>query len=125
MFYQKDYILRQIETTISALARIIFGKEEPGIISLDEDRAGAGDPLLEELGRLLERGNVNEAEQALFDALELRADPPNRAQLLIALKFYDRLNRWTDAALSAAGYDRSEIREGLAEIARLYGVDII
>ena len=83
--------------------------------------AAAGDcpPLLEELKALCGRGEINAAENLLFEELDF-SDP---GTLPIALAFYEHLNRFTDQELEARDYSREEIFEGVKDCAEQYGVD--
>ena len=81
---------------------------------------GEGDARsLEELKALCGRGEINAAENLLFEELDF-SDP---GTLHIALAFYEHLNRFTDQELEARDYSREEIFEGVKDCAEQYGMD--
>lgn len=125
MFYQKDYIIRQIEMMAGALARLILGKDMPEIPVLEETHTGDVDPLRARLLAMVARLEINQAEQILFDELDQYNGMPCREILSAALVFYSRVNELADGPLQAANYSRDEIREGLAEVSRRYGLDVL
>ncbi len=115
--FQDDYILREIERMTRFLAKVLFGKESAAE-SLEEEASLSGEGLLYfRLRTLIGEGKVNEAENLLFDEFEKDPGPP---LLAVALQFYSDLNNLTDGELKRSDFSREEIRDGLAEIRRLY-----
>ena len=117
----EDYIVRMIRDMGRLLARVMgSGALEPGTAEEAEALAsGDGVPLLEELKDLCGRGEINQAENLLFERLDF-SDP---STFPIALEFYQHLNRFSDRELEAWDYSREEIYEGLRDCALEYGVD--
>jgi hypothetical protein len=118
--FQQDYIMRQIRNMARMIGLLLFGWDLEEPILLEEVAAGDGDPLRARLLDLLGTRQVNAAEDLLFEAME----PGNPSHTRIALAFYERLNGWTDEALEAAGFSREEVRQGLAELARQWGIPV-
>lgn len=119
MYYNNDYILRQIEL-LGKGVRVMLGKQEAG----DEEEMIAEDGrlsgeifLLHRLRALLYEGRVNEAENLLFENLERQMNP---AYFATAVTFYSEVQRLSDGELAEAGFSRAEIAEGLADVRRLY-----
>lgn len=115
--------MRQVDMFVQALARLLLGKDagETFTQELNEyDTAGESDPFAAQLHALLDEGRINEAENLLFD----RIGGGNRAYIKTGLTFYDRLNRKSDEFLEAHGFSRAEVREGLEDFARAYGIDL-
>lgn len=76
------------------------------------------DLFYQELCGLLSQGRINEAENRLYEEL----DPSDIRYLRIAIDFYLQLNERDDAYLEAHDFTRTEIEEGLEQIAQQYGV---
>ena len=96
------------------------GKASAGAVEhLPVARVGNLASTLEELKALCGRGEINAAENLLFEELDF-SDP---GTLPIALAFYEHLNRFSDQELEARDYSREEIFEGVKDCAEQYGVD--
>ena len=80
--------------------------------------AGDGLGFLEELKALCSHGQVNLAEDRLFEELDFS----DESTFPIALGFYEHLNRFSDKELEAWDYSREEIFDGLRDCAEQYGV---
>lgn len=119
--FQNDWIMRQIEMAVQFIVRMLFGREllDDGLI--EEIRAGESGPLLRKLEQMIKKSKINEAENLLFDAMS----PGDVETLRVALVFYETLNAMDDRALDDAGFGREEIRDGLSDITRQYGINIM
>ena len=100
----EDYIVRMIRDMGQMLARVLGSQawEPDRCAEVWEAAAGDCPPLLEELKALCGRGEINAAENLLFEELDF-SDP---GTLPIALAFYEHLNRFTDQELEARDYSR-------------------
>ena len=90
MQLQEDWLMRQINSMAQAIAKAIFGREEPEY--LPDGEFPETDPLHGRLLDLLDQRRINEAENLLFE----QASEDDIAYLLVAADFYDRLT--ADAA---------------------------
>ena len=92
--FQNDYIMRQIETFVRLLAKVLLCKEEDDLFtfSIIEKMGDEADPLLAKLGGLVDRGEINEAEDCLFEELE------------------------------SCNFSREEITEAVKDIGRRFGI---
>ena len=117
----EDYIVRMIRDMGRMLARVLGSDalEPERAVELWTERAGDCPPLLEELKALCDRGNINQAENRLFEETDF-SDPRT---LAVVLAFYEHLNRFSDKELEAWDYSREEIFEGVKDCAEQYGVD--
>lgn len=116
--FENDYMMRQIEDCVKALGKVLFEKQS----GADELFTEAG--VLSEtsflsyrLNRLIGEGKINEAENILFDALEIDPKPD---LLKVALDFYATLEKRSDAELAEADFSREEILDGLQSVQKLY-----
>lgn len=122
-YYEKDYIMRLIHGIALVLARILLGRqmEEQGEIAdfLDRKEKKENDRL----ARMIDEGQINEAEDLLFDLLE-NDGREDRKKAALALAFYDYLNEKDDAFLEAAGFSREEIIKGLEDAMKAVHMEI-
>lgn len=118
--YQQDYVMRQIETAVRFIAKLMFGSESLTEAFIEMNLDSSTDYLLSDLLKMVERGEYAKAEDLLFE----RIDPKNTNYLAVALTFYDRLNILSDRELENGRFSREEIREGLRDIAKEYGIEL-
>ncbi len=113
-YYEKDYIMRLIHGIARVLARLLFGREY-------ED-AGELAPLMAEeakrhndyLRNMIDLGQINAAENRLFDLLRNTAWEDRQKAALI-LSFYDYVNSKEDSFLDRADFSREEIISGMRD----------
>lgn len=114
--FQEDYILRQIQSMAQALAKIMFRKDTTRYELPAESERSAADFLYLRLKKLIGEGELNQAENLLFDQL----DTSDLRYLELAVDFYSELNRFDNRYLDAHDFSRSEIQQGLQEISEMY-----
>lgn len=122
-YYEKDYIMRLIHGIALVLARLLLGRqmEEEGEISsvLGREEKEKNDYLL----KMIDEGQINEAEEILFDLLENTAwDDKQKA--ILAICFYDHVNEKEDEFLEKAGFSREEIISGLEDAMKAVNMEI-
>ena len=117
----EDYILRMIQEMGQMLARILGSDALDPTDQVQPETLHAGDGLgfLEELKALCSHGQVNLAEDRLFEELDFSAP----SALVTVLGFYEYVNSFSDQHLEAWGYSREEIYQGLADCGERFGVD--
>lgn len=118
--YQQDWIIRQIRNMGQAIAKIIFGKDSMEYELTDETNSERANLLYKELLYLLESLKINEAENLLFEKMEIG----DIKYLNIALDFYSRLNQLSDEQLEKGDFTRKEIKMGLEDALEIYGINI-
>ena len=103
------------------LARILGSDALDPTDQVQPETLHAGDGLgfLEELKALCSHGQVNLAEDRLFEELDFSAP----SALITVLGFYEYVNSFSDQQLEAWGYSREEIYQGLADCGERFGVD--
>lgn len=122
-YYEKDYIMRLIHGIAQVLARLLLGKqmEQEGEIASALSREAAKQD--ETLKKMIDAGNINEAEELLFDLLE--NEPwEEKQKAALALSFYDHVNEKEDAFLEKANFSREEIIEGLEDAMKTVHMEI-
>ena len=112
---QDDFILRQISEMIHAVMRMLFqvnaSELSPEVIEDTSART-----VLEELLALTDEGQIDEAENQLY---EMTCDG-DRQNLEIGLLFYYNLNGNDDDFLEAHNFSREEIMTGIQDLADRY-----
>ncbi|MBQ8503512.1 MAG: hypothetical protein IJ491_04450 [Clostridia bacterium] len=119
MFYEQDWVMRQIKLLVRFIARAVFKKDTAEYKELIEESIAGTDILHRELMLLVSEGRICEAENFLFDNL----DKTMRGHLALALDFYERLNNLSDEELEQANFSREEIKDGLNNVLDLFGLD--
>lgn len=122
-YYEKDYIMRLIHGIAQVLARLLLGKqmEQEGEIASALSREAAKQD--ETLKKMIDAGNINEAEELLFDLLE--TEPwEDKQKAALALSFYDHVNEKEDAFLEKANFSREEIIEGLEDAMKTVHMEV-
>lgn len=118
MELEKDYILRMIKDLTKSIAHLILGKSEIEYELPEESEYSRVDTLYVKLIELVNMGQINEAEDLLFDEI----NPSDMRQFEMAMSFYLYLNNFGDDYLEKNNYSRDEITEGIRSICKEYGV---
>lgn len=118
--FQQDYVMRMIRDIIRFLAKVLLNKDTISYEIINDENYSKTDHLHKQLVDLIEKGQINEAENLLFDKL----DATNKNYILLALDFYERLNNLSDDFLEKNDFSREEIEQGLKEIAQRFGIPI-
>ena len=114
---EKDYFRRQVQRAARMLALTLFQKEQTEYRLPEGQPQSEADRLYLQMRERVDRGEVNEAENLLFE----KTDWSDLRFLEVALDFYDRLNGWSEEELAACGYSHEEVEEGLREVAGRFG----
>ena len=122
-YYEKDDIMRLIHGIALVLARLLLGRqmESEGEIAtiLVKKEKEQNDLLL----RMVDDGEINKAEERLFDLLE-NASWDDRHKAAVAICFYSHVNDKDDEFLEKADFTRDEIMEGLEDAMRVVHMEI-
>ena len=121
MYFEQDWVMRQIEMAVRFIAKTILKKDGVSYEIQDEEKLTDADLLYLRLKKLVAGRRICEAEDLLFDSF--KKDSPE--YLTLALDFYRSVNALSDEELKAADFSRQEIREGLSEIAGRVGLPVI
>lgn len=119
MAFQDDYIMRTIADLAGAIGSLALGKHSIDYVlpGRQEEDTGA-QALYRKITELAGRGEINQAENLLFE--ELRGE--DMEYLEMALAFYLYLNEFDDGFLLASNYSREEIAEGINGAAARFGI---
>ncbi len=114
---EKDPIMREIHNLSRLIGIVALNKDivheqivdEASVLSLSNF-------LRVRLRELTDQGRINDAENYLFEVLGTHV---TEEKIAVALEFYADLATLPDAELTAAGFSREEILEGLTEVSKL------
>ena len=121
MYYYEDWLMRQIETMVSAIINVIFHtnpkSESIGMEINISDTVDSGrrDTIID----FLQKGEICEAENWLYENM----NEDDISWLNTAVYFYAEINKLSDEYLTAHDFSREEIESGLSEVCGLYGFE--
>ena len=118
MFYEQDWLCKQIDMLVRFVAKVVFGKDTSESTRLVEESTEGTDLLYRDIKELLIKGEICQAENLLFDNLDVN----NKSNLALAIDFYRRLNELTNEELEKHFFSRMEIRDGLKTVMGMYGL---
>lgn len=108
---KNDYIMRKIEEWISMILEFVFKIDKNSspekLLKLE-----ASKDILKDLKSKIDAGNINEAEDALFNLIKFKTQD----SLLIGLLFYSHLNEKSSKFLNEHDFDREEIKTGIKDL---------
>lgn len=115
---EQDYIMQLIKEMVKALLKLLFNidTDSPTTDLLSEDDQKEN---LDKLLNMIDAGNINDAENCLYDL----KGSDNKSTFMLALLFYSYLNEKEDDFLEAHNYSRDEIKSGLKAVITDYGMD--
>ena len=108
---KNDYIMRKIEEWISMILEFVFKIDKNSspkkLLKLEESKE-----VLKDLKSKIDIGNINEAEDSLFEMLKHKTQD----SLLIGLLFYSYLNEKDSKFLNEHDFERDEIKTGIKDL---------
>ena len=114
MAVQDDYILRTIRNLATAIGRLALGRDEVDyILPADESQDDLVAAKYRRIRSMVEAGQINEAENLLFDEV-MDTEP---SYLEMGLSFYLYLNEFVVDFLYSSGYSMEDIVDGINAIA--------
>lgn len=118
--FEEDYIIRTIKEMVRTILKLLFhiDAKTPTSDILENE---VEKKRLEKLIDMVNHGQINEAENELYDFL----DGKDKKQLKLALLFYSHLNDKTDEFLEENQFSREEIKLGIGNVTRQFGLDSI
>lgn len=121
--FENDYIMRMIRDMVRFIATIAFGRTDlmVDIDDVNKVECGSMPPstlVYSDMLTFLEKGDINSAENLLFE----RLDTSDMGYLEAGLAFYHRLTDLDDDYLESCNYSREEILDGLKELSEMFGI---
>ena len=105
----KDYIMRMIKEMTRVLFSLMFGKQYKSVELSDENKYEVSGMLLREWKEMVDRGFINEAENAILTNL----DYTRKEEIFTAILFYQYVSEKDEDFLSVHNYSREEALEGI------------
>ena len=119
MGLQDDYAARTISELVRTIARLFLKKDHVDYtLPISEAFDTPIDACYRRLTAMAEAGDVNQAENELFEDV----DTEDKTYLEMALTFYMYLNEFDDDFLYTNNYSREEIVEGINSICARFGI---
>jgi hypothetical protein len=114
--FEHDYIMRLIHEIVRALLKLLFkiDMDKKEVLIFTEKEA---ETKYDELLNLIDKGEINEAENKLLDEL----NPEDIQCYKIALMFYSYLNEKDIDFLEEHNFTKNEIIDGLKYVSEIYG----
>jgi hypothetical protein len=118
--FEQDYVMRFIKEMVRAILKLLFNidTDSPTSELLEDCEEKA---TLDELLDMVDDGNIDEAENEIYELTENL----NQNNLEVALLFYSYLNDKSDEFLEGNNFSRDEVKEGLETIVSRYGLNSI
>lgn len=118
--FEQDYVMRLIKEFVRALLKLIFhiDTESPSVELLESTEQRE---LLDDLLDMVDAGEINEAENQVYELITNKAP----GSLELALLFYSYLNEKEEDFLKEHDFSREEIRLGIEGVAEHYGLSSI
>lgn len=118
--FEQDYVMWLIKEMVRAILKLLFNidTESPTIELLENKEEKE---TLENLIDMVDAGEINEAENRLYDLIS--ATDMNSME--VAILFYSYLNDKTDDFLEANDFSRDEIKLGMENVADNFGLNSI
>ena len=120
MAKSREFITKQIKAISKLIVQVLFKKDDFEYVVPEESRQTEFDKLYVELMVLLDKNNINEAEDLLFN----NVNGTNPIILIIALNFYNKLVNKTDEELESANFSLEEVEQGFLDLLRMYNIKV-
>lgn len=102
---EKDYVMRMIKEASRVLFSLLFGKQYTSVELEAENEFEVSGMRLDELFAMIDRGNINEAENIVLDGIHY----DNKNELAAAALFYQYLSEKKEAFLQENNYSLDEV----------------
>lgn len=114
---EKDYIMRMIKEMVRMLFTLMLGKEYTHVELPEESRFTVSGKKLGEYKTMVDRGEINEAENLLLENI----DYDSSDEVAGAAFFYRYISEKEEAFLQENNYSTEEALDGLKQLAKRAG----
>ena len=116
---EKDYIMRMIKEISRVVFSLMIGKQyvQVGLEEQSKYQVAGKDP--QEYRRMVDHGEINEAEDLLLDNINYS----NKEEVVAAVLFYEYVGAQTDDFLTSHNYSKEEALDGMKQLAKEVGYD--
>lgn len=106
---EKDYIMRIIKEMVSVLFSLLLGRKFVSVELELANKYEVSGKDLRDLLAMVDKGDINEAENLLLDGM----DYANQDEVAAAALFYQYLSEKEEAFLLQNNYSKEEVLEGM------------
>lgn len=110
---EKDYIMRIIKEMVRILISLVLGKKYVQVELPPEAKYGVSGEKLSKWKKMIDDGNINEAENMLLD----RLDYNKKEDVSEAVFFYEYAGEKGQEFLEKCNYSEEEVLDGLKRLA--------
>lgn len=114
---EKDYIMRMIKEMVRVLFSLMLRKQYVQVELPQKNKYSVSGTDLDDLKVMVDRGDINEAENMLLEQI----DYGNKEELEAAVLFYDYISEKSNDFLKMHNYSLEETFDGLKQIAENAG----
>lgn len=114
---EKDYIMRMIKEMTRILFSLVLGKNYVQVELPEEDKYHVSGKMLNEFKAMIDRGEINEAENILLEDIDYGSED----EVAVAIRFYQYIGEKGEDFLRANNYSKEEVLEGLKLLAENAG----
>ncbi|XCP86838.1 DUF6483 family protein [Roseburia hominis] len=114
---EKDYIMRMIKEAVSVLFSVMFGKNYVQVELEKGNRFAVSGRRLDEYKEMVDRGEINEAENMMLEDINYT----NKDEVAAAILFYRYLSQKGEEFLRNSHYSKEEALDGLKTLAEKAG----
>ena len=109
---EKDYIMRMIKEMVRILFSLIYGKKYVSVELEKENKYEVSGKNLKSFLDMIDSGQINEAENILFDNI----DYANNDEVMAAALFYQYLSEKDSEFLINNNYTKEEVLSGFKQL---------
>ncbi len=114
---EKDYIMRIIKEMVRVLFSLMLGKKYVAVEMEKENRFEVSGKKLEDYLRMIDRGEINEAENQLLENI----DYSDKDNVSTAALFYQYLSEKTECFLTEHDFSKEEVLDGMNRLIQKAG----
>lgn len=110
---EKDYIMRMIKEMVRVLFSLMLGKKYVSVELPEENKYEISGKGVDEFLRMVDCGEINEAENLLLDTI----DYGSKEEVVAAIRFYQYIGDKEEDFLAEHNYSKEEVLDGLKVLA--------
>ncbi len=116
---EKDYIMRMIKEISRVVFSLMIGKQYVQVELEEQSKYQVAGKDPQEYKRMVDHGEINEAENLLLDNINYS----NKEEVVAAVLFYEYVGAQTDDFLTSHNYSKEEALDGMKQLAKEVGYD--
>lgn len=114
---ENDYLMRILKEMAGVLFSLLLGKQYKSVELPEENQYEVSGKALEEFEKMVDKGEINEAENVLLEHI----DYTQKEEILAAVLFYQYIAEKDNDFLTAHNYSKEEALEGMKMLAKKAG----